>query len=989
MLKAGLSHHSHRRPTECAERVELCPALGGFGWVRTRVGSNRWEWSERARQLYGWAAGEAVTATQWIDHVDPEDRARFATTLQTCLEGEGETIRDTHRVRGRSGDTRWIEVRGGVAEVGGPPERWFECLIDDVTTRKKAELELLTNERRLRVLAQLGDVTRSLGDPLAVIRAALELLRSELQTDRCAWAEVEEDEDHFVMRGSACGPGVAELQGRYPLSRFGNEALAAHRAGRPFVCHDAESELPAGAERDMYRATGIQAVVSVPLRRQGRLVAGVAVHARQARRWRADEVDLISEFTERCWESVERARADAAVRETTERLDRAQRAAGLGTWDWNPATNEVIWSDGIYEILGLKPRCFAPSIERWREFVLEEDREHVRMLAERAMHVGGDFNIEFRIRRSDGEVRWLASVGRVETSAEGGLRMLGVNVDITQRKQVEEDLRRSEDRFRAIFEQARVSIWDEDFSQVKAALDRLPLTARREIRRHLHEHPEFLDTVINLVRVRDVNPASLRLLGATAKEELLGSLSTIFAPATRTFFIEEIVALVEGRSYVEEETALRTLQGETLHVVLTLAFPTDGAFDRVLVTLTDITQRVKAEKALKESEQRFRNLADHSPMMIWVTDETGRCVYLNRRWYEFTGQREGEGNGLGWVEAVHPDDRAPSAEAFLRANERREEFRIDYRLRQRDGEERWAIDAAAPRFGPAGEFLGYVGSVIDITERKRAELALAEAQRWLEQHTQELERLVRERTEELQATNEQLETFVYSVAHDLRSPLRSITGFSELLLEDHAPQLDEMGQRMLQRIRASSEFMDRLLLDLLAFGRTARAQMELGPVSLRSAWQAAKFQCAVQIDETQAVIDDDQLRGDVLAHEATLGQIFANLLSNALKFVPSGTRPRVWVGMEDRGGSVRITVDDNGIGIPGDQHERVFRVFERLHGSRYAGTGIGLSIVRKGAERMGGSAGVEAKAAPGARFWVELARPAGPGAAQPQAPRSL
>lgn len=138
----------------------------------------------------------------------------------------------------------------------------------------------------------------------------------------------------------------------------------------------------------------------------------------------------------------------------------------------------------------------------------------------------------------------------------------------------------------------------------------------------------------------------------------------------------------------------------------------------------DVTERKRAEWELRESETRFRNLADHAPVMVWVTEPDGSCTYLNRNWYEFTGQTEEMALGLGWLDATHPEDKAEAERAFLEANRRHEAFRLEYRLRRKDGAWRWAIDAAAPRFGNDGEFLGYVGSVIDITERKEMEEAL-------------------------------------------------------------------------------------------------------------------------------------------------------------------------------------------------------------------------------------------------------------------------
>ncbi|WP_293396201.1 PAS domain S-box protein [Phenylobacterium sp. RIFCSPHIGHO2_01_FULL_69_31] len=154
---------------------------------------------------------------------------------------------------------------------------------------------------------------------------------------------------------------------------------------------------------------------------------------------------------------------------------------------------------------------------------------------------------------------------------------------------------------------------------------------------------------------------------------------------------------------------------------------------------TEISRQMQAEAAFRESEARFRNMADHAPVMMWVTDADGACVYLNRSWYEFTGQTEAEALGLGWLKAVHPDDEAESGRIFLEANARREPFRLEYRLRRADGSYRLAIDAAAPRFDSDGAFLGYIGSVIDIEDRREHEQALRETEERLRLATEAAE----------------------------------------------------------------------------------------------------------------------------------------------------------------------------------------------------------------------------------------------------------
>jgi PAS domain S-box-containing protein len=225
----------------------------------------------------------------------------------------------------------------------------------------------------------------------------------------------------------------------------------------------------------------------------------------------------------------------------------------------------------------------------------------------------------------------------------------------------------------------------------------------------------------------------------------------------------------------------------------------------------------------------------------------------------------------------------------------------------------------SPLQNERGKTVGASQIARDISARKRAEEALRQAQIELQEHATKLERVVAERTADLRATNEQLETFIYSIAHDLRAPLRSMTGYAELLLEDYGNTLEPAGQKMLRRIQEASEFMDKLLMDLLTYGRAASAPLQLNAVEVQKAWDSALFQCAVQIENSKAAIETVTPLPRVRADEVTLGQILANLLSNALKFVPQDTQPRIRLRAELHEAWVRLWIEDNGIGIPLDQ----------------------------------------------------------------------
>jgi len=400
-----------------------------------------------------------------------------------------------------------------------------------------------------------------------------------------------------------------------------------------------------------------------------------------------------------------------------------------------------------------------------------------------------------------------------------------------------------------------------------------------------------------------------------------------------------------------------------------------GTIAGVGVVAEEITERKRWESALRESEDRFRTLVEQvKDYAIFRIDDQGRPTSWNEGVERVFGFTEKEFLAQDITKTIFtPEDIAAGIpQKELQQAAQTGTAGNDRWMRRKDGTRFYAAGATAGLRNEAGALIGFTKVVRDETTAKLTEEALADARARLQEHAKNLERIVAERTHDLRTTNEQLEAFVYSIAHDLRAPLRSMTGFSQLLMDGYATQLDEAAQDLLKRIQNSSEFMDRLLMDLLAYGRTARAEMDLVAVDVHKAWEAALFQCHAQMKEAEACVESVEPLPVVRAHEATLGQCLANILSNALKFVAPGVKPHVRFRSEDRGEFTRLWVEDNGIGIPADQQERVFRVFERLHGARYVGTGIGLSIVRKGVERMGGLVGLESTPGRGSRFWIDL-----------------
>jgi PAS domain S-box-containing protein len=324
------------------------------------------------------------------------------------------------------------------------------------------------------------------------------------------------------------------------------------------------------------------------------------------------------------------------------------------------------------------------------------------------------------VRGSDGRIIGASKVARDVTEQNASRRALG----------------RSQQRYRRLFDSAGVSLWENDFSAVKAAIDDVRRQGFVNFREYLARHPEFVDRCLGLVRVVDVNRSTLRMFGARSKRELLQNLSTIFAPSTRDVFAEELLAIAEGRPVFESEVALRSLAGERIDAMLSIRFPQagtagdfDSSFDSVLVGLTDITLRRQAEQALRDSEALFREMADSAPAIIWITDDSGRFTFLSRRWQEFSGLTGSDVLDSGWWTVLHPDDRSAMQTSFAEANLSRTPLAVECRLQRAGGDYRWVLMPGEPRFDEEGTFLGFIGSVIDITERRVAEDTLrAESQ---------------------------------------------------------------------------------------------------------------------------------------------------------------------------------------------------------------------------------------------------------------------
>lgn len=401
--------------------------------------------------------------------------------------------------------------------------------------------------------------------------------------------------------------------------------------------------------------------------------------------------------------------------------------------------------------------------------------------------------------------------------------------------------------------------------------------------------------------------------------------------------------------------------GETIWVNLTASLVRDDLNhpEYIVAVIEDITGRKEAEAALRESESRFREMADRAPVLIWTCDPEQRCTWLNRPWLEFTGHTLEQQLGDGWHNAIHPDDVMSSRRVFERAYETCCEFRTEYRLRHRDGEYRWVVVQGVPLFRDKS-FTGFVGSALDITDSRQ----VAEDQR--------------SARESAEAASRAKDEFLAALSHELRTPLNPV-----LLLASEHEQSSELPTQIradFAAIRKNIALEARLIDDLLDLTRISRGKLplRLEPIDAHSTLHQALSLVRSELEAKELVITLDLSAQEhrIVGDSARLQQVFWNIVLNAVKFTPPGgtITVRTRLGAER---SLHVEIADNGLGIEPEEMPRIFESFgQGKHANnphRFGGLGLGLSIARLLVERHSGRIWAEsAGRGHGSTFHIEL-----------------
>ncbi len=402
-----------------------------------------------------------------------------------------------------------------------------------------------------------------------------------------------------------------------------------------------------------------------------------------------------------------------------------------------------------------------------------------------------------------------------------------------------------------------------------------------------------------------------------------------------------------------------------------LGIAIDGQIQTIQGFITEITSLKQTQEALRESESKFRELAENIHEVFHINSaDLSEMLYVSPGYEEIWGQscESLYRNPASWHESIHPEDSDRILAACARLIQG-EPLQEEYRIIRARGEIRWIFARVFPIYSQSGEILRHVGIAANITERKQAEQKIWEL-------NQQLEMRVQQRTAELTAANKELESFSYSVSHDLRSPLRGIDGFSKALLERYQDQLDDKGKHYLNRIRSGTQRMGELIDDLLQLSRVTRSQMRPTQVNLSAIAQEIAQELSQNHPERLVnwLISPDLI---VSGDRQLLRIILENLLNNAWKFTSVKIQADIELGcmqcQENDGSSLAYFVRDNGVGFDAFYANKLFQPFQRLHTvEEFPGTGIGLATVQRIVRRHGGDVWAEGLVGEGATFYFTL-----------------